>query len=83
MSELYNISKDEFEGRNSAKGEKGKDETLAELVKIYDFHVKLISVTRRIARHLSRSGSRLNMTDSLHMINASGVTTCIRFASYV
>ena len=46
MSELYNISKDEFEGQSPAKGEKGKDETLAELVKIYDFHVKPMSVTR-------------------------------------
>jgi len=46
MSELYNISKDEFEGRSWAKGEKGKDETLAELLKIYDYHFKLISVTR-------------------------------------
>jgi len=33
MSELYNISKDKFESQSWAKGEKGKDETLAELVK--------------------------------------------------
>jgi len=64
-------------------GEQGKDETLAELKKTYDFHVKPMSVTRRIACNLSCSSSLLNMTDSFHMVSASAVTTCIRFASYV